>query len=367
MSDGWASPSGEPNRQGDHTGHEGYQGYGGQPPPQYGPPQGPPAYGPPQYQGPPQYHGPAHFTPMTPKPGVIPLRPLTLGDIFGGAIATIRGNPMATLGLSLIVQLIVAIPGIFSAIWLRDTALANKDSPIFDAGGIVTLAGSGVVSYLGSIVLSGLLIVVVSEAVLGRRISISETWRRVRRRIWALLGLAIVVFLAALVLVGLVVGVIALAAVASGTVLAVILGIPLGILTLAALIFFGIRLNLASAALVLEEVGVFAAFKRSWALTHTAFWRVFGITLLASIVAQFIAGIAGIPGGILTSVGMAIEGAGGAFVMTGGQLWSAVVAAAVAPFITGVTGLLYIDQRMRREGLDVTLLSAASKVDHAPR
>ena len=37
------------------------------------------------------------------KPGVIPLRPLSLSDIFNGAIAYIRANPKATLGFTTIV------------------------------------------------------------------------------------------------------------------------------------------------------------------------------------------------------------------------------------------------------------------------
>ena len=37
------------------------------------------------------------------KPGVIPLRPLSLSDIFNGAFAYIRTNPKATLGLTTIV------------------------------------------------------------------------------------------------------------------------------------------------------------------------------------------------------------------------------------------------------------------------
>ncbi len=37
------------------------------------------------------------------KPGVVPLRPLGLSDMFNGAVAYIRANPKATLGLTTIV------------------------------------------------------------------------------------------------------------------------------------------------------------------------------------------------------------------------------------------------------------------------
>ena len=64
----------------------------GLPPPGY-------QYAPPGY--PPQ--------PMALQPGVIPLRPLTLGDIFNGAIRYIRANPKATLGLTTGVVVITQI------------------------------------------------------------------------------------------------------------------------------------------------------------------------------------------------------------------------------------------------------------------
>ena len=46
---------------------------------------------------------------MALQPGVIPLRPLTLGDIFNGAIRYIRTNPKATLGLTTAVVVITQI------------------------------------------------------------------------------------------------------------------------------------------------------------------------------------------------------------------------------------------------------------------
>ena len=44
-----------------------------------------------------------------PKPGVIPLRPLGLGEILDGSFATIRRNPKATLGIAAIVMTVSAV------------------------------------------------------------------------------------------------------------------------------------------------------------------------------------------------------------------------------------------------------------------
>ena len=84
-------------------------GYAGPPPgywsaPDYGPPSygAPPGYGWGSQYGPPPVPGAA-------KPGIIPLRPLTLSEIFNGAVGYIRTNPKATLGLTAIVVVVMQI------------------------------------------------------------------------------------------------------------------------------------------------------------------------------------------------------------------------------------------------------------------
>ena len=49
------------------------------------------------------------------KPGVIPLRPLGVGEILDGAVTTIRRNPAPMLGLSAIVAVITSCSGLRSA------------------------------------------------------------------------------------------------------------------------------------------------------------------------------------------------------------------------------------------------------------
>src|SRR5207342_1500510 len=62
-----------------------------------------PTYQPVGYQQPPPqlgYGGYAYAPPPAPKPGVIPLRPLSVGEILDGAIQCVRANPKIMLGLS---------------------------------------------------------------------------------------------------------------------------------------------------------------------------------------------------------------------------------------------------------------------------
>ena len=63
----------------------------------------------------------------------------------------------------------------------------------------------------------------------------------------------------------------------------------------ALLIYLWAMLAFAPAIIVLERSGIFAAIERSFKLVKNDFWRVFGIRLLAVIVAQLIAGAVAIP------------------------------------------------------------------------
>ena len=57
----------------------------------------------PPYPPPGQQYYPTHpGSPIRPrwKPGIIALRPLSVSDIFNGAITYVRANPRATLGLT---------------------------------------------------------------------------------------------------------------------------------------------------------------------------------------------------------------------------------------------------------------------------
>ena len=116
--------------------------------------------------------------------------------------------------------------------------------------------------------------------------------------------------------------------------------------------------------MVLEREGPVRALARSWRLVRGSFWRVFGITLLAGLIVVVTAGVLQIPFGLLA----AMAGGGNSLLpSTGGNvagiLISAVggvVAGAVArPISAGVAVLLYVDLRMRREGLDLVLQTAA--------
>ena len=89
-----------------------------------------------------------------PRPGIIPLHPLTFGTILGRSFSALRGNPRVLLGFALGVQAIayvLLIAGIGGIGWLTfsrlDTAVPGSDE--YDA----ITAGSTLITGLAGLVL----------------------------------------------------------------------------------------------------------------------------------------------------------------------------------------------------------------------
>lgn len=332
------------------------------------PPAGPaPVYGPPPGWTPP------------PKPGVVPLRPLGLGDLLDGAVQTMRQNPRVMLGLSAAVMavaavlstlfIIVGLPRMTAGLENADAQMQADEVAAVLGGGIVSFLLPAVVQTLATIVLTGILIVAVSQAVLGRRPSVGEVWRRARPRVLALIGLSLLSALIVVVVVGvlLIPGILLLVGsseVGGGVALA--LGVVAGVVV-AVLVY--VRLAFAAPALLLEQLGVVAALRRSWRLVAGSWWRSFGILLLGAIIAGAINGLVQLPFSVIGSLVGAFVGddPSGGEVTTGLQLslvisnvGSVLASTVTAPFTAALTALLYIDLRIRREGLDVALARAAA-------
>ncbi len=349
--------------------------FGPPPPPQYPPQYGAPAYGPGQY-GSGQYTGLPGVAgwgavPQAPKPGVVPLRPLGLGEILDGAISYIRRDPKTVLGISAVISLVIALVQFLAlALTSGSVALSAGATSATDAlaGSLGTLSATGVqsvVSWVLGVLATGLLTVVMGQAVLGRRVTAEQAWRRTSARLWPLLGLTL--------LVSLVVGAIA----GGGVLLAVLLGwglwqsspeagvlvgVVVGLAALVAGLWVNIRLLLAPVALMLESAGITTSMRRSWALVQGAWWRTFGIYALGSILAAVVSSVLAIPFtvvGSLATLGSIESGNLPIGYTLAVSLATLVSSTIVLPFTSGVVSLLYIDRRIRREALDIELARAA--------
>ena len=130
-------------------------------------------------------------------------------------------------------------------------------------------------------------------------------------------------------------------------------------------VWLWVKLGFVPAIIVLERTSIRAAMRRSWALTRAGFWRIFGIRLLVAamigvatnIVTTPISLIFSIAGGVLTPTGSTAAGAGQTLVITliVTQAVTAVISAVGLVLSASTLALLYLDQRMRFEGLDLDL------------
>jgi hypothetical protein len=338
----------------------GQPGYGqpGHGQPGYGQPgPGQPGYGPPPPGPGPRYGDSA------PKPGVIPLRPLGLGEILDGSFATIRHNPKATLGIAAIIMTISAVITSTLTLNLVNVAgLGNHPTPHqleHFLGQLIPVLGVTVLlTLIVQAVLAGLLAPVIAREVSGQRISAGDAWRAAAPRLPSVLLATLLVVLAGLGPL-LVLGVILLIAFAAGAPAAVyaVIGVPGFLLAVVLSIWFSTMFSLVTPVVVLERERPGAALARSWRLVRRSFWRVFGILLLASIIVAVASAILQLPFTFLSTLfGGAAGFSAGTVIAVVGTIAAGTV---TRPISAAVTVLLYVDMRIRKEGLDLALRTAA--------
>jgi hypothetical protein len=272
------------------------------------------------------------------QPDGIPLRPLGIGELLDGTFTTIRRNPRATVGLS---ALLVTLQQLLSlAVELATNGLPTFSGLADEAFSLQTLGGFGgiVGTLLAAVIgalLTGMLVVVVSEDVLGHRVTAADVWRRIRPRVWALI----------------------LAAAIAG----VVPYVGLVFLLVPGMILWA-AWALTTPALVLERIGPFAALGRSWRLAWPDLIRVWWIRTLSVLIGLLMTFLIVVPFDVAGTVIVYATGADevdrpvvAVVVLVLTVLGGIAAGMITAPFLAGVLALLYIDRRMRAEGLDLVL------------
>ncbi len=346
----------------------------GYPPPGY-PPSGYPAPGyagaPPSYPPAPGY-GPQPGYGARPRqvrgtltPGIIPLRPLSLSDIFNGAAVYIRANPKATLGLTAVIVVTTQVITLIAAAGPLAAASRLRTAPPDELTGgdlaawTLSAALTALVGWLAGILLTGMLTVVVGRAVFGATIGAGETWAKIRGRLPALIGLVALESAGLILLAGLVGLIVGAIAVAGNAAAAIVIGLPLMLMSIATVVYLYTVLSFAPVLIVLERLPVIDAITRSFALVRNSFWRVLGIRVLAWVVVVLIAGAVAAPFNFL---GHLLGGPSGPELIgvTVGAVGAAIGRIITAPFSAGVVVLLYTDRRIRAEAFDLVLQTGAA-------
>ena len=315
------------------------------------------------------------------KPGIIPLRPLTIGDLFSGAFEAIRSNPKVLFGFTVVIMLLVSLIASVSILlsglgYESVTGAANdpqalQRSTTDEANALLLRMISSmvqwIVTFAGTSILTGLLASTVSQLTVGRKLTLSEAWAMTRKRLGSLIGsFALTALITATPIVLWIVAVFASIAAVDGNrdmwwlvLVALAAIIPIFIL----LYFFQIKLLFAPMCAVLEEIGPVASLKRSWSLVKGEFWPTLGRFLLMNLVIGFIGGfigfVIGLIGGLASvaatsdpssPIGLAISMF---FVMLGSGL--------LLPFSAAFETLMYTDLRIRKENFAAVLAQASAQ------
>ncbi|UNK72645.1 hypothetical protein [Microbacterium sp. H1-D42] len=318
-----------------------------------------------------------------PKKSAIPLHPMTFGMILGRAFAALRHNPKVLFGFAVAVQFGITLIAVvvmllvsgFTAARIASVPPGSPDLGPIVAGSVALAVVVGIVIALASVaftaIVQGLVAADVSFAALGRKAPLRQLWHRMRPAFWRLFaysllqGAAVLVWL--LVVGGVVIGVMAASGFEAGGVgLGAILGVFLVLGSIPLLVWLSTKLLVVPAVLVLEHATIGAALVRSWRLIRGRFWPALGVMFLIGAIMGLAAQVVSIPGSIISAV------LGGVLAPTGSEDASAVVAVMAATILpqilvlavqaitlvvqgTGAT-LIYLDSRMRYEGLDQTLI-----------
>jgi membrane-anchored glycerophosphoryl diester phosphodiesterase (GDPDase) len=222
-------------------------------------------------------------------------------------------------------------------------------------------------SIVASAFLQGVMVVDVASGTVGDRLGFGALWKRAAKRIWPLIGWTLLVGAALLAAFALLVLIVLLAAsispvgLAVGIVVAVLLG--LGLLVLG--FWVGVKLALVPSVIVLEHTGIRTAVARSWRLTDGFYWRTFGVLLLVGVILNVAAQVVVQPVSLIgTILALLVDptGAGTEAALTITVITTVItlvlsilIGAITAVVQAALVAVIYIDLRMRREGLDLEL------------
>lgn len=322
-----------------------------------------------------------------PKPGIIPLRPLTLTDLFSGSFSALRKNPSVLFGFTIIVMTVVALLSLagtmlplfsFTSLMgdldpqasskaLLDSAYMSVVSTI--VGYIALLAGS----FLAGTLLDGVLSVAVSQLVIGKKITFKQSWALVKPRLWSMLGASFLSMLAvgSPLLVLVILFFMSLYSWPGSDAFFSLFGLLLALAVPVVLVSYviSIRFLYTPICAVLEEKGPIEAVKRSWALTSGSFWVTLGRVILINVVVGFIAGmIVQIIGVVAVIVMFTIL----ADPSDPSNVWSTIILygvisalqmlaySLVVPILAAYQTLMYVDEKIRKENF-APLLAHASQ------
>ncbi|WP_165759531.1 hypothetical protein [Rathayibacter oskolensis] len=325
--------------------------------------------------------GPAPGWTPPPKPGLVPLRPLGFGTLLGAPFQVLRRSPRTTLGVALLVQglgsvLALIVYGVVAVLAVGRIAQAEEaDRDAVGAGSLAVVILAALIPLAVSLatgaLVQGVVVLEVSRGVLGERPTLRRLLGRLRGRFWALVGWTVLqgvgLVLLVVVAVALSVPLFLLGAQdgGAGVIVGGVLVLVFAGLAASALgVWIGTKLALVPSILVIERQPIGRAIARSWRLVTGGFWRTFGSLALMLVIVQLAGQVIATPFSLLVPIAGALiaptdpnaQIVASAVVALLSVALGLVIGAVGTVLQSAVTGLVYLDRRMRREGFDLVLL-----------
>lgn len=260
------------------------------------------------------------------------LRPLGFADLLDRSFRIYRGHFLLLFGLALLVSIPALVPELLGGSFTQVGAiLASPTTPPAD---LHTPFWPTLARIVLLIVMVPFTVGVIAAASLPpamgepRSPSLASIIGTILRRYLSLLGLVALTVLIALSLICM----------------------PLGIWLL-------VRLCLAVPALLAEGIGPVQAIRRSWQLTHVAWWRSFGVIVVLAVIAEVLAGVLGFAAGISVQILPLLPSAVTGLLLV---LIVTLIGVVTVPLLWVGLVVLYVDARVRKDSLDMDLLAAAA-------
>jgi hypothetical protein len=304
---------------------------------------------------------------------------MTLGTILAAAFQVMRRNPRPTFGLSLLLNasfyllfgIVIAAFAFFAIGRISSASVDDQDSIIAGAvlGGGLTLLIPLVGSIAVTAIIQGIVSLEVARGTVGEKLRASGLFARARGRIGALVGWSLLVALVVTVVIvvaTLVSGLLIAFGGLAGAVIGVLLALAFGAALVVLSVWIGTKLSLVPSVLMLERLPLRSAIARSWALTTRSFWKTFGTETLVVVIIQVASQVLTVPISFIFGIVLAIiapngQNADGSiralvvlYIITG--VVSLLLGAVGVVMQSATAALIYIDLRMRREGLDLELM-----------
>ncbi len=298
---------------------------------------------------------------------VIPMRPLSVGETLDGALRLIRFNPVPFIVFPAIVNLVVAAINMLVGLAFGESAFTTTAS--YDTSVVFSVL-TMIVSLVGNLIVLAAGTRVTLATIRGRKLSLGETLQMARRQLGVLaarmLGLMALVLLAVFlfftVIFAVLFGIFDSLDVGSTGFVFNLIAAPVFFMAIGFVMFY--RFSITAPAMVAEEIGPIVGLRRSWELTKGSFGYFAGLLLTAIAIGAALTFLFTLFFAFTVGLSVYADNNAGFFLTTGVVgiiLVSLLAALIIAPIVTAVTNLVYVNMRMKRENFHQDALFQAGR------